>query len=77
MIFMATEANKSILRGIIFFGLCPLLCILGGLFWSDFFVLDTAAHPAKWEYSVGPFMFFAGLIIFVAFIIYGNKGTGK
>jgi hypothetical protein len=71
---MAREANKSILRGIIFYGLCPLLAILGGLFTSDTFVLDTAAHPAKWEYPLGYILLFSGIAIFIGFLIYANKG---
>jgi hypothetical protein len=74
---MSSDANKSILRGIVFFAVCPVLAIVGGMLWSDFFVLDTPAHPAKWEYTAGPIMLFAGLAIFIGFIIYGNKGTGK
>jgi hypothetical protein len=58
---MSSDANKSILRGIVFFAVCPVLAILGGMLWSDFFVLDTPAHPAKWEYTAGPIMLFAGL----------------
>jgi hypothetical protein len=74
---MATESKKSITRGILFFGVCPLLAILGGMFWSDFFVLDTAQHPASWEYTVGPILFFAGLAIFILGLIYANKGNKR
>lgn len=74
---MATESKKSILRGIAFFGVCPLLAILGGLFTSDTFVLDTAQHPAKWEYPLGYALLVVGIGIFILGLIYANKGTKR
>jgi hypothetical protein len=61
---------SSKVRGIFFFGVAPLLAILGGMLWSDFFALDTPQHPASWEYTAGPILFFIGLAAFVAGIIY-------
>lgn len=70
---MATESRKSVLRGIIFFGVCPFLMLLGGLLWSDFFVLDTGEHPAPWIYVVGPILTIAGALIFIGFIVWGKS----
>jgi hypothetical protein len=74
---MASEANKSIIRGIFFFGVCPVLAILGGLLWSDYWVLDTPAHPANWEYVIGPILCFSGIVMFFGFLVYANKGTKR
>jgi hypothetical protein len=74
---MASEANKSIIRGIFFFAVCPVLAILGALFTSDTFVLDTPAHPAKWEYPLGYVLLFSGIAMFIGFLVYANKGTKK
>lgn len=70
---MATDSRKSVLRGILFFVLCPLLIVGGGLIWSDFFVLDTGEHPAPWIYVVGPVITIAGALIFIGFIIWGKS----
>lgn len=74
---MASEANKSIIRGILFFGGCPAFAILGACFTSDTFVLDTAQHPAKWEYPLGYILLFGSIAMFIGFLVYANKGTKR